>query len=85
MRDELSNETIFRDPDHARSMIARRIVGYNQRRPHSALGSLTPAPFAANLTATDDRLRNPDRLRRSSVAPTAHQRNSHKRTPTAAG
>jgi len=32
---------------------------------------LTPAAYAANLTATCDRLRNPDQLRRSHVAPTA--------------
>ena len=64
MRDELLNETIFRDLDHARSVIARWVVGYNRRRPHSALGYLTPAAFAAKLTATDDRLRNPDQLRR---------------------
>jgi hypothetical protein len=42
---------------------------YNQRRPHSALGYLTPAAYAANLSATCDRLRNPDQLRRSHVAP----------------
>lgn len=85
MRDELLNETIFRDLDHARSVIARWVVGYNQRRPHSALGYLTPAAFAAKLTATDDRLRNPDQLRRSSVAPTAYTPHSHQRTLTAAG
>lgn len=85
MRDELLNETIFRDLDHARSVIARWIVSYNQRRPHSALGYLTPAAFAAKLTATEDRLRNPDQLRRSSLAPTAHTRHSHQRTLTAAG
>ena len=73
MRDELLNETIFRDLDHARSVIARWIVSYNQRRPHSALGYLTPAAFAAKLTATEDRLRNPDQLRRSHVAPAAPQ------------
>src|SRR5260370_34160887 len=32
---------------------------YNEQRPHSALGYLTPAAYAANLTATCDRLRNP--------------------------
>ena len=85
MRDELLNETIFRDLDHARSVIARWIVSYNQRRPHSALGYLTPAAFAAKLTATEDRLRNPDQLRRSSLAPTAHTRHPHQRTLTAAG
>ncbi|MCW2318327.1 hypothetical protein M2322_003896 [Rhodoblastus acidophilus] len=33
----------------------------------------TPAANAANLPATCDRLRNPDQLRRSHVAPTAPQ------------
>jgi len=42
---------------------------YNEQRPHSALGYLTPAAYAANLTATCDRLRNPEQLRRSHVAP----------------
>jgi len=68
MRDELLNETVFYDLDHARAAIARWTAGYNQSRPHSALGYLTPAAFARTFTATDDRLRNPDQLRRSSVA-----------------
>jgi hypothetical protein len=41
---------------------------YNGQRPHSALGYLTPAAYAANLSATGDRLRNPDQLCRSPVA-----------------
>jgi hypothetical protein len=64
----LPNGTIFYDLDHARSVIARCVGSYNQYRPHSALGYLTSAAYAANFTATDDRLRNPDRLRRSAVA-----------------
>ncbi len=48
MRDELLNETIFYDLDHARSVIARWVAGYNQRRPHSALGYLTPAATPPN-------------------------------------
>jgi hypothetical protein len=35
------------------------------------LGYLTPAAYGANLSATRDRLRNPDQLRRSHVAPPA--------------
>ena len=71
MRDELLNESLFLDLDHARSRIANWIDDYNQRRPHSALGYLTPAAYAANLSATSDRLRNPDQLSRSHVAPSA--------------
>jgi putative transposase len=71
MRDELLNESLFLGLDHARETIARWVDDYNQRRPHSALGYLTPAAYAANLSATRDRLRNPDQLRRSHVAPPA--------------
>ncbi len=71
MRDELLNETLFFDLDDARAKIAAWVLDFNTARPHSALGYLTPAAYAANFTATDDRLRNPDLLRRSHVAPTA--------------
>lgn len=71
MRDELLNETLFFDLDDARAKIAVWIADYNDQRPHSSLGYLTPAAYAANFTATNDQLRNPDQLRRSPVAPTA--------------
>jgi putative transposase len=71
MRDELLNETLFFGLDHAQATIAEWADDYNRSRPHSALGYITPAAYAANLTATDDRLRNPDQLRRSSVARSA--------------
>ena len=71
MRDELLNESLFFGMDHARTKIARWVDDYNHRRPHSALGYRTPAAYAANLPATCDRLRNPDQLRRSHVAPQA--------------
>jgi putative transposase len=80
MRDELLNETLFRDLDHARSALARWVADYNERRPHSALGYATPAAYAASLTATGDRLRTPDPLRRSPVAPPAHPRHHDRRT-----
>ncbi len=71
MRDELLNESPFFGLDHARTKIMDWINDYHQRRPHSALGYRTPAAYAASLPATCDRLRNPDRLRRSHVAPPA--------------
>jgi putative transposase len=85
MRDELLNETIFYDLGHARSALARWVRSYNEQRPHSALGYLTPAAFVANLTATRDRLRNPDQLRRSHVAPPAPMRQSQPATLPSAG
>lgn len=71
MRDELLNETLFLGLDHAGTTIAEWADDYNRSRPHSALGYITPAAYAANLTATDDRLRNPDQLRRSPPRHTA--------------
>ncbi len=85
MRDELLNESLFLGLDHARTKIANWVDDYNQRRPHSALGYLTPAAYAANLSATCDRLRNPDQLRRSPVATFAPSGVSNARTQLATG
>jgi putative transposase len=85
MRDELLNETLFFDLDDARAKVADWITDYNLQRPHSSLKYLTPAAYAAQLTATDDRLRNPDQLRRSSVAPPAPLGVQNPETLTAAG
>ncbi|WP_155253859.1 IS3 family transposase [Bradyrhizobium japonicum] len=71
MRDELLNETLFFELDDARAKIAAWVADYNGDRPHSSLKYLTPAAYAATFTATGDRLRNPDQLRRSPVAPPA--------------
>jgi putative transposase len=71
MRDELLNETLFFGLDHARAKSGEWVSDYNHRRPHSSLGYATPADHAANLTATGDRLRNPDQLRRAPVATSA--------------
>ena len=85
MRDELLNETLFFDLDDARAKIAVWVADYNLRRPHSSLKYLTPAAYAAHLAATADRLRNPDQLRRSSVAPPAPLGVQTSETLTAAG
>jgi len=85
MRDELLNETLFFGLDHARAKIADWVGDYNGQRPHSSLGYLTPAAHAAYLTATCDRLRNPDQLRRSHVAHTAPNGVTSAETLTATG
>ncbi|MDH6263370.1 putative transposase [Bradyrhizobium sp. BR13661] len=84
MRDELLNETLFFELD-ARAKIANWVIDYNLQRPHSSLRYLTPAAYAAHLTATDHRLRNPDQLRRSSVAPPAPLGVQNPETLTATG
>ena len=81
MRDELLNESLFLGLDHARTKITIWVDDYNQRRPHSALGYLTPAAYGANLSATRDRLRNPDQLRRSHGAPPAPHGVNHDLLP----
>ncbi|MCP3413598.1 IS3 family transposase [Bradyrhizobium brasilense] len=85
MRDELLNETLFFGLDDARAKLAAWVADYNGERPHSSLQYLTPAAYAASLTATGARLRNPDQLRRSPVASTAPQGVQPPETLTAAG
>ncbi|WP_375210912.1 IS3 family transposase [Hyphococcus sp.] len=53
-RDECLNETLFRDLDHARYVIGKWVRDYNHERPHSALGYLTPAAYAAALRPQRD-------------------------------
>ena len=77
MRDELLNETLFFGLDHARSVVGRWVADYNAARPHSALSYLTPSDFAAQLTATGDRLHETEAFRRSPIAPSAQAGNCH--------
>jgi putative transposase len=51
MRDELLNESLFLDLDHARQFIGAWVADYNTARPHSALGYQTPVAYAEKLTA----------------------------------
>lgn len=46
-RDECLNKHWFRDLHHTRELINAWRVDYNENRPHSATGYLTPAEFAA--------------------------------------
>jgi putative transposase len=85
MRDELLNETLFFSVEQARGKVANWVTDYNHGRPHSALGYETPAAYAARLTAMDGRLRGAETLRRTSIAPPAHQRHSEAPTPASAG
>ena len=56
LRDECLNVHQFLSLEHAQRLIEAWRVDYNQQRPHSALGDLTPSAFAHrpqdNVTAT---------------------------------
>lgn len=54
MRDELLNETMFRNMAHARAVIRTWAADFNETRPHSALGYQTPKAFAERLTTAID-------------------------------
>ena len=47
LRDELLNQTLFRSIRHAREVLGAWRDDYNRERPHSSLGWLTPAEYAA--------------------------------------
>ena len=49
MRDELLNESLFLDLDHARTKITNWVDDYNLRRPHSVIRSLKTGPFKARV------------------------------------
>lgn len=50
LRDELLNETLFRSLPHARIVLEAWRRDYNETRPHSKLGWLTPTAYARALT-----------------------------------
>lgn len=49
LRDELLNETLFRSLPHARAVLETWRRDYNEERPHSKLGWLTPRAYASAL------------------------------------
>ena len=54
LRDELLNETLFSSLAHARSALSNWRIDYNDHRPHSGLGWLTPAEFAQTINPRRD-------------------------------
>ena len=86
MRDELLNETMFRNLAHARIVIAAWAADYNTERPHSALDYQTPADYARTLTAAIARpaARDESSARRAIAQPAPIGVNTN-RAPVAAG
>ena len=86
MRDECLNEHLFFSMNHARAVIGGWVHDYNTARPHSSLGYLTPAAFAATLrTQRASTLRHLKSSAPMPVANGAHVRNSHFAIPATAG
>lgn len=72
-RDKLTNREAFVDLEHARQRFAWHKDTYNHHRPHSSLGYMTPAAFAAS---------QPDRLGPSALT---DQAGTSKKSPIVGG
>lgn len=86
MRDECLNEHLFFSMAHARAVIAGWVADFNTARPHSAIGYMTPAAYAAALNP--QRTSAPSHLESSPpmpVATVAPRRNSQPTIPVARG
>ena len=72
MRDEVLNETLFRSLAHARAVLAVWRRDYNEERPHSKLGWMTPCTYAVALSGDAGRTapqRGSSAVRPLAVAP----------------
>ncbi|ANP88251.1 integrase (plasmid) [Rhizobium leguminosarum] len=78
LRDEFLNETLFSSLAHARSALSNWRSDYNDKRPHSGLGWLTPAEFAQTLNPRRDavlRSRNGSAPQPAATEPTTATKN----------
>jgi putative transposase len=71
LRDELLNETLFRSLPHARAVLDAWRADYNHTRPHSRLGWMSPATYAAARRSAA--LRSTDGSAQRTAATTAQQ------------
>ena len=71
LRDELLNETLFRSLPHARAVLDAWRADYNHTRPHSRLGWMSPATYAAARRSAA--LRYADGSAQRTAATTAQQ------------
>lgn len=86
MRDECLNEHLFFSMNHARAVVAGWVEDFNTARPHSAIGYMTPAAYAATLKP--QRAPAPRHLESSApmpVATVALSRNHQPRIPATPG
>jgi len=86
LRDELLNETLFRSLPHARTVLETWRRDYNESRPHSKLGWMTPREYARALSGqTGDRAAQPGGSARTPLATHLNQGSDHQRTLVMAG
>ena len=83
LRDELLNETLFRSLSHTRVVLEAWRADYNTNRPHSRLGWMSPAFYAADRRSAA--LRYIDGSAPRTAAITAQKGNVERQTPIAAG
>ena len=83
LRDELLNETLFRSLQHARVVLDGWLADYNHDRPHSRLGWLSPAIYAAQRRSAA--LRSTDGSASRTAPTTAHEGKTDCQTPIAPG
>ena len=83
LRDELLNETLFRSLAHARVVLEAWQTDYNTNRPHSRLGWMSPAIYAAARRSAA--LHSTDGSAPRTAAVTAQEGITERQTPIAAG
>jgi putative transposase len=86
LRDELLNETLFRSLPYARAVLETWRRDYNESRPHSKLGWMTPREYARALSGqTGDRAAQPGGSARTPLATHLNEGSDHQRTLVMAG
>lgn len=86
LRDELLNETLFRSLPHARAVLEAWRRDYNEERPHSSLGWMTPKTYASALCGDAGRRAAPlDSSARRPLATHHHEGSDQARTLVMAG
>ncbi|MFN9833757.1 MAG: IS3 family transposase [Phenylobacterium sp.] len=86
LRDELLNETLFRSLPHARAVLETWRRDYNESRPHSKLGWMTPREYARALSGqTGDRAAQPGGSARTPLATHLNEGSDQPRTLVMAG
>ena len=86
LRDELLNETLFRSLPHARAALEAWRRDYNEQRPHSKLGWMTPRDYASAIRGETGRhAAQPDGSARRPLANPLSQGSDQSRTLVIAG